>query len=159
MSAWDEESGFGYSERNIENSRLEVTYVGPFLRTQLRATSREDDIKRARARAEDLALWRAAELAMAGNYAALKIEHTRSDVTVESYDENPHIVRYGLSHSQGRYRYIQSRTPELRSAWLRAKAVITVILNRKPGENDLDAARTVDRMAKKHAGARIYPAY
>ncbi|NQU72504.1 MAG: hypothetical protein HQ514_18285, partial [Rhodospirillales bacterium] len=66
MSAWDEESGFGYSERKIEETIWEVTYVGPFLRTHLNPARRAGEVKRLRAAAEDLALWRAAELAMAG---------------------------------------------------------------------------------------------
>lgn len=159
MSAWDKESGFGYSERRIEESRMEVTYVGPFLRTHFNPKFRADDVKKFRALAEDLALWRAADLAKAGNYPALEIVRTNTDITIESYEDRPRIFRYRLAHSRGGYRYEQIRVPGFRSAWLQAKAVIVVVLKRKRGEKDLDADETAKRLAKKHHGARTLPAY
>lgn len=159
MSAWDEESGFGYREREIGKSIWEVTYVGPFQRTRLNPVQRAGDVKKLRAAAEDLALWRAADLAMAGKYAALEVEKTRSDITVEIHDDDPQIVSRGLAHKSGGYLYDQSLGPKFKSAWIKAKAVIVVILKRERAAKDLDAAATAERIARKHPGARTLPAY
>ncbi|NQU71701.1 MAG: hypothetical protein HQ514_14190, partial [Rhodospirillales bacterium] len=87
------------------------------------------------------------------------VEKTRSDITVENYDDDPRIVRYGLAHKQGGLRYDQSRTLTFKSAWIQAKAVIVVILKRERGAKDLDAAATAERIARRHPGARTLPAY
>jgi hypothetical protein len=159
MSVWDEESGFGHSERKIEKTVWEVTYVGPFLRTHLNPAQRAGEVKRLRAVAEDLALWRAAEMAKAGKFAALEVETTRSDITVENYNDYPRIVRQGLAHQSGGYLYDQSPGLRFSSAWIQAKAVIVVILKRERGAKDLDAAATAERIARKYPGARTLPAY
>ena len=159
MSAWDEDAGFGYSERKIETARYEVTYVGPFLRTHSNPELRVDDVKKFRKLAEDLALWRATDIAKAGKYSALQVGRTNSDIVVESYNYDPHIVRYGLSDSDGKYRYVQSQVPAFKSAWLQSKAVIVVILKRSLGKNDKDVETVAKSMAKRHYGARRLPAY
>ena len=133
MSAWDDDSGFGYSERKIEKARYEVTYVGPFLRTHSSPDLRAADTKKFRRLAEDMALWRATDLAKTGKYSALQVVRTQSDTVLESYNHDPHIVRYGLSHSGGKYQYVQSHVPAFNSAWLQSKAVIVVILKHSLG--------------------------
>lgn len=159
MSAWDDNAGFGYSERKIEPARYEVTYVAPFLRTHSNPVLRAADIKKFRQLAEDLALWRATDLAKAGKYSTLQIVKTSSDMVVESYNVDPHLVRYGLSHSDGKYRFVQRETPAFNTAWLQAKVVIVVILKNLRGENDEDVDSLAKRMAKRHHGARDLPAY
>ena len=159
MSVWNKESGFGYSEKNIGKSRLEITYVAPFLRTQSGLTRREADVTRLRTLAEDMTLLRAADIARTGNYVGLKVVTTRSDVTIERYDDNPRIVRYGLAHVRGGFLYEQIRAPPFRSTWIQAKEVIVVILKRKRVEDDLGVAETAERLVKKHQGARTLPAY
>jgi hypothetical protein len=159
MSPWDKDAGFGYSEQRVDKSRIAVTYVGPFMRTRLNPADRAGEVKRLRAQAEDLAVWRAADIAKAKNYPALEIVERRSEVSIENYDDNPRIIRYGLAHGQSGFRYDQTRSPGFRSAWIQAKAVVTVILKRQRGEKDLDAAATADRFAGKYQGARTLPAY
>lgn len=163
MSAWDDDAGFGYSERKLQGAgpeaTWEITYVGPFLRTQLNPAQRAGDVKRLRGLADDMALWRAADLAKAGKYSALKIVTTRSDITVESYNDRPEIIRYGLVHPLGGFRYGISQTPGFRSAWIQPKTVIVVILKQVLGKKDLDADETANRLARKHQGARSLPAY
>ena len=159
MSVWNKESGFGYSEKNIGKSRLKITYVAPFLRTPSGLTRREADMTRLRTLAEDMALLCAADIARTGNYVGLKAVTTRSDVTIERYDDNPRIVRYGHAHVRGGFLYEQIRAPAFRSTWIQAKEVIVVILKRKRVEDDLGVAETAERLVKKHQGARTLPAY
>src|SRR5262245_52211280 len=64
---------YGYSEKALAPDRYEVTFVSP----QLRATRDPDQnhgLESERQRVYDLALWRAAQLAMEKGYLAFKVE-------------------------------------------------------------------------------------
>jgi len=73
---------YGYSEVMLEADRYQVSYQTPRLKVSNSRADREADIVAEKARAHDLALWRAAQLGQEKGFEALQImeEHTDSDV-------------------------------------------------------------------------------
>lgn len=159
MTSWNAGVGFGYSEKRLDDDRIEVRYVTPFIRTALDAKKHGDKADRLRELAYELGLWRAAQLAIDGKRATFAVESRKDEIDVESYDETPRVQRYGLAHPQGGYRFIQTPSPEFRSAWMQARAVLIITLKGKADKGDLDARATADRMATKHAGAHSMRTY
>ena len=159
MTSWNAGFGFGYSEKRLDNDRFEVRFVTPFIRTVLDPKKRGDKAGRLRELAYELGLWRAAQLAIDGKRPAFAVESRKGEIDVETYDDTPRVQRYGLAHPQGGYRFIQTPSPEFRSAWMQATAVLVITLKGKAGKGDLDAHATVDRMAVKHAGAHSLRTY
>lgn len=159
MSAWEPETGFGYSERRLDADRYEVSFTTPFVRTVLNPEQRRRDSDRMRALAYDLGLWRAAEIAIREKFAALAVEDKRGDVIVERYEDFPQVQRYGLSHELGGVRYPLSIAPRIRSTWLQGKAVLVIVLKKQVGKDDLDARATAAELSGKHAGARSVRTY
>ena len=154
MSPFDAANGFGYSERRLDQGRIEVSYVTPFVRTMLDPEQRTKDIARLRGLAFDLAMWQAAETALREKSAAFAVRDRQSDFVVERYVETPRAPRYGLAHPLGGYRFTRGTAPDLRSAWLQGKAVLVIVLTDKAGKDGFNARETADRLAKKHARAR-----
>ncbi len=159
MTAWTDGAGFGYSEKRLDNDRIEIRYVTPFVHTALDPKNRGDKAERLGELAYELGLWRAAQLAIDSKCPAFAVESRKDEIDVESYNDTPRAQRFGLADSQGGQRFIQTPSPEFRSKWMQAKAVLVVSLKRKEEKDDLDARATAGRMEKKHAGAhsmRIY---
>ena len=74
---------FGYSERDIGEDRIEVSYIGAAIRVsshQLRNNSRVADEQ---VKVHDLALWRGAQIADQRGMAAMKIENEERETDVE----------------------------------------------------------------------------
>jgi hypothetical protein len=73
---------YGYTEIMLEPDRYQVSYQTPRLRVSTSRADREADIVAAKARAHDLAFWRAAQLGREKGFVSLKLvdEHTDSDV-------------------------------------------------------------------------------
>ena len=159
MSAWEPATGFGYSERRLDGARFEVSFTTPFVRTVLNPGQRKRDSERMRALAYDFGLWRAAEIAIRENFAALAVEDKRGDITVENYEDAPQVQRYGLSHKLGGVRYPLSISPRIRSTWIKGKAVLVIALKKQAGKGDLDARATIAQLAGKHANARSVRTY
>jgi hypothetical protein len=80
-------AGYGYAERPIGATTLEVTYVAPYRRSSRFPGERDADAVAARAQAFDLMLWRSAQLAEAQGYPAFRVKQSRSnvDTQVEEY--------------------------------------------------------------------------
>ena len=154
MSPLDDGAGYGYGERQLSERRYEVFYLAPTVRTWVDRKQREGDIERARGLAHDLALWRAAELAMEDEFDAFTVEDRRSDVDVEIIEERPDFFDAGFHHHRlygfhGYYDY----APGYRSAWLRARATLAVVFQAEATDDSFDAAATVARLRNKHPDA------
>lgn len=90
---------YGYSEVKLQDDRYQVSYRTPRQRVSTSRSDREAEVAAARARARDLALWRAAQLGQEKGFAAVKVleEQTDSDVDVtvdRGYRADPFF--YGL---------------------------------------------------------------
>ena len=73
MSPLSEARTFGYSERTVARDQVEVTYLGAARFVSLIRSDRRRDTAEARRQAEELALWRAAQVAMARKAEAFKV--------------------------------------------------------------------------------------
>src|SRR5262245_3731262 len=87
MVQQSDEVRYGYSDRELSDGRFEVIYETPVLRTSASTLSREDDIEAEKKRAYDLALWRAAQIALERGYDRILVDQSHSDAEVE-IDEN-----------------------------------------------------------------------
>ena len=151
---------YGYTEEAIGDGRYKITYATPGLRTALDRDLREDDTTWARALALDLATWRAAELARAEGFKAFRIDDRRVEIEVVSYDDAPRFPDTYLGQPLGATRYPpHGLMRPLRSAWLQARAILTITLTPEPGDDALDAQKTIARMSRKHPEGRLPPTY
>jgi hypothetical protein len=74
---------FGYSERDIGQDRIEVTYTGSNIRVSSSQGKNDSRVAAEQAKIHDLALWRAAQLADERGMAAMRIENEARDTDVE----------------------------------------------------------------------------
>jgi len=74
---------FGYSERDVGQDRIEVTYTGSNIRVSSSAGKDDARVKAEQAKIHDLALWRAAQIADRRGMAAMKIENETRDTDVQ----------------------------------------------------------------------------
>lgn len=74
---------FGYSERDLGNDRIEVTYTGAAVRVSVGATRNDAKVQAELAKTHDLALWRAAQIADQRGMAAIKIDKETRDTDVQ----------------------------------------------------------------------------
>jgi hypothetical protein len=91
MVAVGANGNYGYTEVMIEPDRYQVSYLTPRLKVANSRADQEAEIASEKARAHDLALWRAAQLGRDKGFAALKIldEHIDSDVTTNIQSTYP----------------------------------------------------------------------
>lgn len=74
---------FGYSERDLGENRIEVTYTGANIRVSSSQGKDDSRVKAEHAKIYDLALWRAAQIADQRGMAAMKIENELRDTDVQ----------------------------------------------------------------------------
>jgi hypothetical protein len=74
---------FGYSERDLGDNRIEVTYTGATIPVSSRAGRDDARVKAELAKIHDLALWRAAQIADQRGMAAMKIENETRDTDLQ----------------------------------------------------------------------------
>ncbi len=80
---------FGYSERDLGNDRIEVTYTGAAVRVPVGASRNDAKVQAELAKTHDLALWRAAEIADLRGMAAIKIDKESRDTDVPGGRSSP----------------------------------------------------------------------
>lgn len=144
---------FGYWEQRISGTRYRVTYSAPVRTTSAYGGERRNrDAEHQVGLAYDLALWRAADLALANGYPAFKVAQRSNDVQVDvRYDPDP-FVGFGHHDHHGhfphRYRYPYPRYAEL------AAAVTLAVEFRRAGDADtLDARAARRRLRARYSEA------
>jgi hypothetical protein len=155
---------FGYADRDLANDRIEVTYLGPSYRVSTWRNSRQEAVDRAKAQAEELATWRAAQVALAKGKPAFEIvdRHTSVEVDVRDYyDPYP----FGWApYGYGYYPYRWARAPfyspwpvsgGYRDAHAQAEAKLTVQLLDKTKPGALDSQATADRLSQKYGPTAV----
>lgn len=88
---------FGYSDRDVGQDRIEVTYTGSNIRVSSGQGKDDSRVKAEHAKIHDLALWRAAQIADQRGMAAMKIESETRDTDVQvtrSYNYGPYYPYY-----------------------------------------------------------------
>jgi hypothetical protein len=146
---------FGYAEQRISAARYTVTYTAPVHRTDAFGGERRDqDADRQVVLAYDMALWRAAELALAHGYPAFRVAGRNNDVQVDVRHEayfDP-FPRFGHHHRYGRFphgypRYYPSY------AYLAAGVTLAVEFRRRGAGDTFDARATRARLRAQYARA------
>lgn len=92
MVAQNHPGGFGYSETKLAADQFEVRYVTPDVPLPVDEDRRFAALTDQKQRAYDFALWRAAQIALAGGYGALKVEQERRDANVTVRRETVPVV-------------------------------------------------------------------
>ena len=177
MVAATPQSGFGYSETKLASDRYEVSYVTPALSLPADGKARASALEKEARRAYDLALWRAAQLALAGGFTELTIGPTHRDEDVKvttryqptapgvygpggmiypQWIYNPLVNYYGLP---GIGPYWAYEDPFAEGPDITARGRITARLEarfaREPSPGSLDAKATEKRLASEY-GASAY---
>lgn len=145
--------GYGYVEERIGPDLLRVVYHGP-LRPLDYASPRGTQIDRAASEAGDLALWRAAQLAMAESKPAFAIIERRADTETLNrpggwvYDPAwPEFCYPGSWRWHWRCRaWPPTYIPPIADG--RARATLTVRLEPRVTPRNVDAAATIQRMER-----------
>ncbi len=148
---------FGYQEARLGRSEWEVTYFGP-LRRVAPGAAQETQIQQAIQRSRELALWRAAQLALREGRASFDVVRERVATRVHrepgsyAYPFSPypfgyHPYRYpwGYGHSYGHF------TPA--TAHGSARVILRIRLYRAPATGRYGAHRWQARMAAKYGPA------
>jgi hypothetical protein len=151
LSPWNDQASFGFTDRRVGPTRVDVTYTTPFERTSVDASRRGPAAERMNALAMDIAVWCAAEIARQEGFPAIGVTSRRLSTNVQVYDETP-PPRFILAHPQGGVRISEYSRAETRTAWMQGKAALEVELKRAKGEGDYDVATTIDQMSKKYEG-------
>ena len=175
MVAATPQSGFGYSETKLSPTRYEVRYATPALKLPADAESRASAVEKEKQRAFDLALWHAAEIALAGGFTQLSIgpAHRDADLQVKKlytpaapgvfgpggmiYPQwiyNPMVAYYGAPGIGPYWMYEDpfADQPEVAASG-RITARLEVTFARAASPGSLDAAATARRLAAEYAGS------
>jgi hypothetical protein len=173
MVAQSDEVRYGYADREIAKGRFEVVYETPVLRTSTLTLSREDDIEAEKKRAYDLALWRAAQIAIERGYERIMVDVANRDAEVEVGDDvypgyGPAWYgaygSYGYGYGGGwpdpysyRYSPFFYAPPYYRSfAYMQVTVTLTVSEADATNTEALDAQATATRLATEYANS-VFP--
>ena len=152
---------YGYSDKALDSTRYEVTYVSPRLRADVDSDA-SHGLEVEKQRVYEFALWRAAQLADSKGYPAFKVAQESRDVDVTVNRQNsapPYFGPWGYRYwPYGPYGYwpyyydygwpgYYTRTTA--SGRITVKLTVELLANAQPGA--LDTAATLDRLRKAHS--------
>ena len=150
----------GYAEKTLPRERIEVSYLGPSRRVPVARAERAGHLQSARLEAEDLALWRAAQIAIARKASAFAILERRIDIDTEvrrSGGGYP-FGGYGYHRYRGRGYYPFHTYPfhgyGFRDAYAQARARLTIGFVKKSTPGARDALAVAARMRQKYGIAK-----
>jgi hypothetical protein len=147
---------YGYSEVPLGDDHYQVTYVAPADRTGRSVDARAATIAAERKLAFDLAVWRAAQLALAQGYAGFKVGNTNSNVY--TYEDEP-FYQPPPWWGPGYF-----RRPYFGGGWgpywepspflvVQVDVTIDVLMERSPGPGDYKARETIEQLRSIYPGA------
>lgn len=152
---------YGFEEQRLNRDHYKVSYLAP-----ARTIYSYDDHGRKQAAASqlalayDMALWRAAELALANGYPALAVSHRDNDVRVDvryDYYDDPyhHFPYYHRRFHHHHFGYLSRRRHGThdRYASLTARVSIAVAFRKAPDGDGMDAKAVLERLRAKYPGA------
>ncbi len=147
--------GYGYAEERIGPDLLRVVYYGPPRPLDYDGTARGPQVERAASEAADLALWRAAQLALAESKPAFAVIERRADTETLrrpggwAYDPWwPHYCYPGYWHPWGCRYAPPYYVPPVADG--RARATLTVRLESRVTPRTVDAAATIRRLERRY---------
>jgi len=162
---------YGYNDLDLGDGRFEVTYETPVLRTSTGTLSREQDVEAQKQRAYDLALWRAAQIAVDRGYEHFVVVTSSSDADVEVPDDRYDPAYAGFGYGYGHRHYPFGYDPYYygydrfspfayappprykRDAQMRVTVTMTVREATAQEEGAMDAVATVARLSSRYANS------
>lgn len=157
MTPLAETRTYGYAEKTLSGGRIEVSYLGPSRRVPVARAERAIHLEDARREAEDLALWRAAQIAIARKAPAFAVLDRRVDVDTE-------VRRSGGGYPFGGHGYYRYRTRGrypfssypyygfgFRNAYAQARVRLTIGFVKKSTQGARDALAVAAQMRQKYA--------
>ena len=168
-------SGVGYGDTRLAPDRYEVRYATPALVLPADAKARVSAVEKEKQRAYDLALWHAAQLALAGGFSQISIGPVHRDADLEvkklytpsapgvfgpggmiypQWIYNPMVAYYGAPGIGPYWAYEDpfADQPEIvTKGRITARLEVTFARTASPGS--LDAAVTAQRLAAEYAGS------
>jgi hypothetical protein len=146
---------FGYTERQIDDTHWEVTYAGPRYRSSYGDSKRDAESNAARGLAYDLALWRAAQIALEQDKPSFAVVSERRDVDRSTevnrrYSPYP-FYPYGFRHP-GHWGYWPWWYDDYSvRTFGEATVTLTIDLEPDPGAQAIDAKETAARLEDEYA--------
>ena len=138
MIPYADDGTYGYRQTSTSPTDYEVTYFGPMIYTQLTVRSFLDRIsKTAEKTSQDLAVWRAAEIALEHGYSGFRVTHAGSIVRHYIVGRDYENVPVGV------FQNVTIQRLEYASwTYYRGEAKIDVELTDDTSEGVFDAAAT-----------------
>lgn len=163
---------FGYEEQRLSERRFRVTYHAPIVATYAYSSGqRRQEVAQEVALAYDLALWRAAELALEAGYPALTVAERNNDSRVEVFGDpyyDPFVYpgypflyppypffHYGPPFGHLRQPFYSSYYQPY--AELMVSVTITVAFGEDQGAGALHARTTLERLREQYPDAVAAP--
>ena len=145
--------GYGYAEERIGPDLVRVVYYGPLRPLDYDGAPRGAQLDRAAGEAADLALWRAAQLALAENKPAIAIVERRADTETLRRPGGWAPDPWWPGHCGRLYWSCRPWPPSYYppTAEGRARTTLTVRLESRVTPRNLDAAATVRRLERAYA--------
>lgn len=153
MIPYADDGTYGFRQKSESPTDYEVTYYGPMIYTQITARSRLDRISAvAKKTSQDLALWRAAEIAEAHGYSGFRVREAgaivRHYIVGRDYENVPVGVFQDVTILRFEY-----------ASWtyFRGEAKIDIELTNDTGEGVFDAAATAAAAKATYEAATSRP--
>jgi hypothetical protein len=147
--------GYGYAEERIGPDLVRVVYHGPVRPLDVAAAPRGTQLDRAASEAADLALWRAAQLALAESKPAFTVIERRADTETLRRPGGWAYDPWWPDYCYPRYsRHWSCRDwpptylPPIADG--RARATLTVRLEGRVTARNVDAAATIQRLERAY---------
>lgn len=157
---------FGYSERDVGQDRIEVTYTGPAIRVSSTQGRNDSRVTAEQAKIHDLALWRAAQIADQRGMAAMKIENETRDTDLQvtqqyvqpypPFGYRPYWGYPGYWHRPSWFYDDDYYYQPVRRAYAQSVTKLTILLLKQYDPHDstqLPVKETLTRLQSERAGA------
>jgi hypothetical protein len=147
---------FGYTEHQVDPTHWEVTYAGPRYRASYSDSKRDAETDSARSLAYDLALWRAAQIALEQNRPSFAVVSERRDVDRSTqvdrrYGGYPYPYPFGFRHP-GYWGYWPWYYDDYTvRSYGEATVTLSIDLEPDPGAQVIDAKETAARLEDEYA--------
>ena len=155
MSPFVDNGEYGYADKKLGDERYQVTYFGPRIRVPVNPSRRPPFIDRAKQQANELALWRSAQLSQANGKIRFSVVNKESDVQVDVNRNDGYYPRYSYPFRYRRRGYGYWGYPypygfyAYPSATARVQVVLTVTFHDKSTKDSYDAAQVIREFRHK----------
>jgi hypothetical protein len=151
---------YGYTEATFGPAKVQVTYVGPSRQSSVYASERDPDANAARTQAYDLAVWRAAQIALERGFTGFHVDSSRADIET-TYDDPFYDPLYGPPYGPyfgppfrrrfwGYPGFYPSYNPY---AYIQARVTIDVTLLQALGPGDYVAQDAIAQLRRTYPAA------